>query len=159
VTARSHAASSGRHATKSLTERRADMSRDLASSAEQRRSALFAVEVTTKDRETVLTLHGELDLWTQPQFVSALAGIDVRVSCLVLDLSDLMFIDAASIREIYRARKRARMRGGDLVLRSPRPHLSRILELTGRSADSSGDAELRPIALPLPSRAYVRAST
>ena len=133
----------------SRTERRADTSRNQALSAEQRRSALFAVDVTTNVRETNLALHGELDLCSQHLFVSALAGIDDRAPCVILDLSDLMFIDAASIGEIHRARKRARMRGGDLVLRSPNPQLSRILELTGLSADADADRDLCPGSIDL----------
>lgn len=117
----------------------------------------FAVEVSSFEGEVVLKLHGELDSWAQPQFAAALAGIEASHACVVLDLADLDFVDAGSMGLIQQARKRARLRGTDLVLRSPSPHLSRILELTGLSPGVSSHAELNPIVLPLPSRAYERA--
>ena len=95
---------------------------------------LFQVDVSSVKGETILALHGELDLWTQPRFVAALADVDHAASRVVLDLSHLTFIDAASIAIIHRNRTLAETRGSELVLRSPNRRLSRILELTGLSA-------------------------
>lgn len=114
---------------------------------------MFAVDVTSIEGETVLTLHGELDLWTQPRFASALAGLDDRVSRVVLDLSDLTFIDCANIGIIHRARMLAGVRGIAFVLRSPNPQLLRIMELTGLWP-STGDEAVRPSVLPSPPRTH-----
>ena len=103
--------------------------------------ALFAVDVTVSERETVLTMRGELDLWTRPLFESALAGIDDRAPRVVLDLSDVTFVDASTIGCIDQLQQRARRAGGDIVIRSPRPHVQRILELTGVLSDGSGAGE------------------
>ncbi len=92
---------------------------------------LFAVETSCSHDEAVLILHGELDLSTQPELVSALADIEGKFACVVLDLADLTFIDAGNIGVIHRACRVARMRGSEVVLRSPNLHLLRILELTG----------------------------
>jgi len=123
--------------------------------AERADPMLFAVEVTRGEAEAVLVLHGELDLCGQPQFVAALAKVEGRFPRVVLDLAELTFIDAGNIGVIYRACRAAKEVGGEIVLRSANPHLFRILELTGLPTFSSHE-ELRPIVLPLPSRAYER---
>ena len=118
---------------------------------------MFAVDVTSIEGETVLTLHGELDLWTQPRFVAALEGLDDRVARVVLDLSDLTFIDCGNIGIIQRARMLAGLRGTAFVLRTPNPQLLRIMELTGLWP-STGDDAVRPTVLPSPSRAHEHAA-
>lgn len=138
----------------SRTEQRAETSRDVVLSAGQSCPALFAADVRAIPGETVLTLHGELDISTQQLFASALASVDENVARIVLDLSDLTFIDCGNIGLIYQTRILAGLRGTYLELRDPNPRLLRILELTGLTA-SNGNG-VRPIVLPLPARAYDR---
>ena len=117
---------------------------------------LFYVDVSSLEGETVLTLHGELDLFTQPRFMAALAGIDDGASRVVLDLSDLTFIDCGNIAIIRRAQILAGLRGASFVLRAPNPQLFRIMELTGILPNVSAE-QLDTNVLPSPSRAYERA--
>jgi anti-anti-sigma factor len=112
------------------------------------------VELAANDDETVLTLHGELDLWTQRALVNALAAVDDDAVRVVLDLSDLTFMDASGIGIIHRSRLLAEVNGNEVVLRSPSANILRILELTRPAPD----AAVRPTALPLPSRTYGRAA-
>ncbi len=58
---------------------------------------LFSVDMVALEDETILRLHGELDSWTQRELVTALRSVDDGVERLVLDLSDLTFIDASGI--------------------------------------------------------------
>lgn len=118
---------------------------------------LFAVDVSAVEGETVLKLHGELDVSTQQLFVDALAGVDGSVARIVLDLSDLTFIDCSNIGAIHQSRIVAGLRGTFFELRSPNPRLLRIMELTGLLPSVSGE-QLGPIVLPLPSRAYEHAA-
>lgn len=129
----------------------------MGSGLHEKRTELFAIDACCYGAETVLTLHGELDLCTQPQFMAALAGIDDGVKRVVLDLSDLTFIDCGNIGIIHRARLLAGLRGTAFLLRCPNPQLFRIMELTGL-LPSAGDDAVRPILLPLPSRAYEHAA-
>ena len=125
----------------SLTEQRTPSSR-VGVSTGPSGPALFSVDATTTAGETVLMLHGELDLSTQPLFASAFARIDETVPSIVLDLSDLTFIDCSNIGLIHDARVAAGARGVRLQLRAPRPDLRRILELTGLIA-ASGSARIQ----------------
>lgn len=118
---------------------------------------LFFVDVSSIEGETVLTLHGELDLCTQPRFMAALAGIDDRAARVVLDLSDLTFIDCGNIAIIQSVRLLAGLRGTSFELRSPNPQLFRIMELTGLLPGLSAE-QLDSNVLPSPSSAYERAA-
>ena len=104
----------------------------------------------------MLALHGELDISAQQLFVTALAGIDATATRIVLDLSDLTFIDCANIGVIHQTRVVAGLRGTFLELRSPSLQLLRIMELTGLLPSANGE-RLRSVVLPLPSCAYERA--
>lgn len=117
----------------------------------------FTVVVSSVEGETVLMLHGELDMSTQQIFVNALANVDESVARIVIDLSDLTFIDCANIGVIHQMRIGAGLRGTLVELRSPNPHLLRIMELTGLLPSGSHE-QIRPLVLPLPSRAYEHAA-
>jgi anti-anti-sigma factor len=113
--------------------------------------------VSSVEGEAVLALHGELDISTQQLFVNAFAGVDETVARIVLDLSDLTFIDCGNIGVIHQSWSTAGLRGTFLELRSPNPQLLRIMELTGLLPSANGERP-GPIVLPLPSRAYERAA-
>ncbi|MBK5307189.1 MAG: STAS domain-containing protein [Frankiaceae bacterium] len=81
---------------------------------------------------TVLTLSGELDLATAELLrtrVRALVGRGAEVRHLVLDLSDLTFLDVTGLGALLEARRKLTGAGGSLLLRRPRPMVLRMLEL------------------------------
>jgi anti-anti-sigma factor len=118
----------------------------------------FRLDVSHPEGETVLSLHGELDMWTQPQFERTLRDVGDSVQRLVVDLTCLTLIDAGNIGVLNQMRLLAEMRGTEFVLRSPTVHVARILELTGLWSGTADCGEPHPIVIPLPSRAYDRAA-
>jgi anti-anti-sigma factor len=92
------------------------------------------LEVRTErnDDEQVIALAGELDLdgaQRVSQELQRAATADVRR--IVLDLSNLQFIDSSGVRLIVEANARSRTDGAKLALiRGPRP-VQRVFELTG----------------------------
>ena len=83
-------------------------------------------------RQAIVSLAGELDLATAPSFADALAHVDAKgVDCLVIDMAGLEFIDSSGLHRLVVALKRQRERGGEMVLRSPRPSTLRVLEMVG----------------------------
>jgi len=83
---------------------------------------------------TVVWLRGEHDVST----VAALSEVMARAIALddadvVLDLSDVQFMGAATVRVIIRAREFLRLRSRFLVLRSPPDCVRRILDVCGHS--------------------------
>ncbi|HVL04185.1 MAG TPA: STAS domain-containing protein, partial [Acidimicrobiales bacterium] len=78
-------------------------------------------------------LRGELDLAAVPALWSCLApvaeaGIDPRQH-LVLDLSDLAFMDAAGFGVLIRLANRLRSTGVSMSIRSPQPLVRRVMDL------------------------------
>jgi anti-anti-sigma factor len=83
---------------------------------------------------TVVWLRGEHDVST----VAALSEILARAIALddadvVVDLSEVQFMGAATVGVIIRAREFLRLRSRSLVLRSPSECARRILELCGHA--------------------------
>jgi anti-anti-sigma factor len=73
----------------------------------------------------VLQLAGELDVSTAPDLSRLIASVEPGCEALVVDLSDLMFIDSQGIRTLMSAR----YSGQPLALICPRGHISRVLEI------------------------------
>ncbi len=50
---------------------------------------------------------------------------------MVLDLSELRFIDSSGLNHLVKALKRQRERGGEVVLHAPSAQTLRVLDLVG----------------------------
>jgi anti-sigma B factor antagonist len=95
----------------------------------------------------VLTLHGDADFHVVPVLRQRLhTAIEGGRFAVVLDLSDVAFVDSTTLGVMLGARKQARARGGDLRLVVPQTDVRRILELTQLdrvlTIDPSRDAAL-----------------
>lgn len=91
---------------------------------------LFSAEVTKGDGEVVVAVRGEIDLVTAPTLWETIAEVIPDTKRLVVDLRATEFIDSTGLGVLVRALKRLRHRGGDLVLRSPRPNARKVLNIT-----------------------------
>ena len=79
---------------------------------------------------TVVWLRGEHDVSTVAALSQTMAGaIALDDGDLVIDLSDVQFMDAATVGVIIRARDFLRLQSRSLALRSPSSCAARILEL------------------------------
>jgi anti-anti-sigma factor len=76
-----------------------------------------------------LTLSGELDRSVLPAFDDALVKAERRAERIVLDLSELTFIDGGGLRALQNAGERARRNGHELVVSNPTPWVRQLLEL------------------------------
>lgn len=86
----------------------------------------------TLDDYVVVELRGELDFNSAPALEEGLLAILAqRGTRLILDLSDLAFMDAAGLRVILATGRRAALLGGTLSLAAPQRIVARILQLTG----------------------------
>lgn len=80
---------------------------------------------------TVLSVHGELDLHEAPELHDRIgAAIDRGARLIVVDLTDVTFIDSMALGVLLRAVNRLRPQGGSLRLVVPNPNLRRIFELS-----------------------------
>jgi anti-anti-sigma factor len=80
----------------------------------------------------VVALHGELDIATADGLAEALVA--VAGSTLVVDLSDLTFMDSTGIGTLVVARNRVLANGqGQMVLTRPTAIVRKALEIVGLS--------------------------
>ena len=79
-----------------------------------------------------LRLRGELDIASAPELAGVLERLlatEHRV--IVLDLTELSFLDCAGMRPIRAALCELRRRDGSLVIRHPQPRVEHTLQLAG----------------------------
>ena len=85
-----------------------------------------------REGTVVVKLQGELDMATAPGLGRALTeALDAKPPAVVLDLTDLTFLDSTGIRILVTACRRAETEGCPFVLRSPRRSVLKALRLTG----------------------------
>jgi anti-sigma B factor antagonist len=96
---------------------------------------LVELKVATRSQgdHTVMSVSGEIDLYTAPrlhgELATALAGGGPVQ--LVVDMSGVQFCDSTGMNVLLAAHRRAREHGGDLELAAPRPAVRKILQVTG----------------------------
>jgi anti-sigma B factor antagonist len=114
-----------------MAENVTNLNESVPGDAELRRTGFSAV-ADTSDRATVLKLQGELDVATAPALEEAVAmAFAAHPSSLVVDLTDLSFLDSTGIRVLVSAGRRADESSCSLVLLAPTPQVLRVLRLTG----------------------------
>lgn len=75
-------------------------------------------------------LTGEVDAYTVGEFREALAGLD-GVNWLIIDLSEVPFMDSAGLGALIGGIRRVREGDGDVAVVSTTASLNRLLHTTG----------------------------
>ncbi|GAB7188640.1 hypothetical protein ATKI12_8471 [Kitasatospora sp. Ki12] len=83
------------------------------------------------DQPFTVRANGEIDLDTAPVLRRALAAALESHREVVLDLSEVTFMDCAGLGTLVQARNQADRSGGRLVLRGAGRRVVRLLKLTG----------------------------
>lgn len=76
-------------------------------------------------------VSGEVDADNCAEMGTGLLQHGASSAELVIDVSDLAFIDSSGISELLRVREAMVEAGGSLVLREPTDNVRRVLEITG----------------------------
>jgi anti-sigma B factor antagonist len=80
------------------------------------------------DPDGVLWLSGELDLTNAEELIRVGSSLSERHPDLVLDLSDLAFMDSSGIRAVLAIAERS---SGSVLLREPNGSVRKVIDLTG----------------------------
>lgn len=92
----------------------------------------FSVSTRDLPDRHIVALRGELDLVTAEGLTDAL--VEIAGSTLVVDLSDLTFMDSSGIGALVVARRRIMSSGqGELVLARPGANVRKVLDIVGLS--------------------------
>jgi anti-anti-sigma factor len=84
-----------------------------------------------RDRHTI-TLSGEIDVASAGDVEQELARVEATTaSAIVLDLSEVTFMDSTAVRLLLTADARSRQDGRRLALRRPSASVLRVLRLVG----------------------------
>jgi anti-anti-sigma factor len=93
---------------------------------------LLQIRRIDDEHGVVLALQGELDVSTAPELGAQLAEIEGgNPTSLLIDLSELEFMDSTGLTVIIRTRDRAAASGCRLLFRLGSPQVKRLLTLTG----------------------------
>ena len=86
-----------------------------------------------RDDHTIVTISGEIDLYTAPRLHSELAAVlaDGMPTRVVIDMSGVEFCDSTGMNVLLSCLRRVRERGGELEIASPKPAVRKILQVTG----------------------------
>ena len=80
----------------------------------------------------LITVSGEVDLATSPELdVAIIAAIDSGTSSVVIDLTDVSFMDSSGLGVIVRALKRCREAENDLDLVITNERVLKVFGITG----------------------------
>ena len=92
------------------------------------------IEVANTTSPTMVVLTGEIDVATSARVRETLLGIarsgENRV---VVDMSNVTFMDSTGLSALVGPLKRFRRAGGEITLRAPTKSVRKILEITGLS--------------------------
>ena len=90
------------------------------------------LQITTEssDAYALCRPQGELDAYTVNDFREALRGL-TGTNRVLLDLSDVPFMDSAGLGALTGGIRRIREAGGDVAVACSRPTLTRLLHTTG----------------------------
>jgi anti-sigma B factor antagonist len=93
----------------------------------------FAItEQASQAGHHVIAARGEIDLFTAPDLKQVLTeAIESGQHRLVIDLSDVSFLDSTALGVLIGAVKRLRSRGGALAIVNTEPSIAKTFEITG----------------------------
>jgi anti-sigma B factor antagonist len=90
----------------------------------------LSIGTETRDGANVVHVEGELDVYTCPQLKEILDGFDRGGEQVVLDLSEVQFIDSTALGMLVAAYQRIHGDGGHLRLVADDPFLLKVFHIT-----------------------------
>lgn len=91
---------------------------------------MLHIQLEEREGYTICRPKGELDAYTVGQFRESLAELSTRPK-LLIDMSEVPFVDSAGLGALIGGIRRAREVGGDVAVCCNRPTLVRLLHTTG----------------------------
>lgn len=91
---------------------------------------MLEIEVEETGDYTLCRPVGELDAYTVTDFRQSLGELASRPA-VVIDLSEVPFMDSAGLGALIGGIRRARENGGEVAVACSRPTLTRLLHTTG----------------------------
>jgi anti-sigma B factor antagonist len=110
----------------------------------------LTIEVTAGYRSITFAIRGDLDLATAPDLAKAMAAIRDSYGRLVVDLSELDFIDSSGVRVLVQGQKHLADQGVKLELARVARQAEKVFQLLGISDWQRNEDILRRISTEAP---------
>ncbi len=92
----------------------------------------LGLDVTERGKYAVLSVHGEVDVYTAPRFRERLIElVSEGKHQIVVDLEGVDFLDSTGLGVLVGGLKRLRSHGGDLYLVCTQSRILKVFEITG----------------------------
>jgi anti-sigma B factor antagonist len=104
----------------------------------------FSTEVNATDEATVIHVRGEIDMATAGRLRDVIEPHMGPEQTIILDLSEVEFMDSSSLHVLVQARGRLTENGGSLILRNPSRAAHRVLTVGGATDLLETDARDNP---------------
>jgi anti-sigma B factor antagonist len=90
------------------------------------------VEVGTAGGASLLTLRGEIDVYTAPRLRQAIIDVvDGGATSIVVDMEKVDFLDSTGLGVLVGGLKRVRLKEGTLAIVTTQDKLLKIFDITG----------------------------
>jgi anti-sigma B factor antagonist len=90
------------------------------------------LESTRRGSASVLTLRGEVDVYTAPRLRQAIVDlVDAGSPLVVVDMANVDFLDSTGLGVLVEGLKRARARSSDLAIVATQDKILKIFDITG----------------------------
>ena len=104
----------------------------------------FSTEVNATDEATVIHVRGDIDVATAGRLQDVIEPHMGPKQTIILDFSEVEFMDSASLHVLVQARGRLTENGGSLILRNPSSAEHRLLTVAGANDLLETDAQDHP---------------
>ena len=104
----------------------------------------FSTRVNATDEATVIHVRGEIDMATAGRLRDVIEPHMGPKQTIILDLSEVEFMDSSSLHVLIQARGRLTENGGSLILRNPSSAAHRVLTVGGATDLLEADARDHP---------------
>lgn len=103
-----------------------------------RMSKVFGVQLRSAADAAVLSFSGELDLAVRDRVVTAIAQALATAPTVVVDLTEVNFIDSSGLSALIRGRNAAHEAGRELFVRNASGPVATVLAVTGLDVAFAG---------------------
>ena len=105
----------------------------------------FCARASRSNGTAVVAVHGDVDLYTAPRLWETIDAATTEIPReLVLDLTDVRFLDSSGLSVLVRAHKRLRPVDGKVVVRGAGEQAYMALEMTKLTTVLTVEGQARP---------------
>jgi anti-sigma B factor antagonist len=91
----------------------------------------LSIMTEAQDDPAVIHVGGDLDVYTAPRLREALEEVGLGGKTVVVDLSEVHFVDSTALGMLVTALQQSRAQEGEFCLVVGDPHLLKIFRITG----------------------------